>query len=293
MIEIVYSESAWGSLLAALHAAHQTTRQVWDEAVPLDIRREDVYCFDLALSVGDITGTGIGPQRGAALKALLSVCCEADLDAVVRGWVQKAEDALAAVLTRYRAGEAVRLWYSSQPDELCGMHWLLAQLKTVESQAAVFLVKLPPWETGGDGTVTVRNSWGEAEPSAWGRALSRQEPVSPALLAACAGRWRQLQEENAPLRISLNGRLQSAPTDLYDSFLLRELAAQPETFSMAALIGTVLGKYQLGISDGWLALRLEKMIEAGALEIVQEAPQGALSYGRILRKGRKETLETM
>lgn len=299
MIEIVFSESACGSLRAAQNygrgpyhgsacavffsttdgaaptpeeqqaaqrRAEEEARRAWESAVPLEIRHEDVYCFDLALSTGELSGNRLEPQDSAALTALLE---------------------------RYRTGEALRIWYSHQPDELCGLCWLMAQLKTVGSRAAVSLVRLPEWEYGAEGTVVTRNDWGEAEPSAWGRALSRQEPVPPALLAACAGRWRQLQEENAPLRISLNGQLQSAPADLYDSFLLRELAAQPEQFPMAALIGTVLGKYQLGISDGWLALRIEKLIRAGVLEIVQEAPQGALSYARILRKERKATLETM
>lgn len=55
--------------------------------------------------------------------------------------------------------------------------------------------------------------------------------------------------ENAPLRIYLNGKLQSAPEDIYDSFFLRELNAQTDGFLEAEVIGNILEKYQLGIGD--------------------------------------------
>ena len=54
----------------------------------------------------------------------------------------------------------------------------------------------------------------------------------------------------------LNGKLQSVSEDIYDSFILREIAEQPEQFKMAIVIGNVLGKYQLGISDVWISKRL-------------------------------------
>lgn len=68
------------------------------------------------------------------------------------------------------------------------------------------------------------DSWGEVAPGQWGTYLSRRETVRPGFVTACAMQWQQLREENAPLRMVLNGRLQSGPEDLYDSFLLRELA---------------------------------------------------------------------
>lgn len=49
----------------------------------------------------------------------------------------------------------------------------------------------------------------------------------------------------------------------------------PREFSMAHLIGRVLGKCQL-------ALRIDKLIASGALEVIQPDPQGG--YRRILKK---------
>ena len=97
-------------------------------------------------------------------------------------------------------------------------------------------------------------------------------------------KWSQLQNENAPLRAMLNGKLQSVSEDIYDSFIFREIAEQPEQFKMALVIGNVLGKYQLGISDVWISSRIDKMIENGILDIIKDAPKGDGNYCRILRK---------
>jgi len=48
-----------------------------------------------------------------------------------------------------------------------------------------------------------------------------------------------------------------------------------------------LGKYQLGISDVWISNRIDKMLEDGVLEIIQDAPKGETNYRRILRKRMK------
>ena len=78
----------------------------------------------------------------------------------------------------------------------------------------------------------------------------------------------------------------------YAIFNLRNLfyliiAEQPEQFKMAIVIGNVLGKYQLGISDVWISNRIDKMLEDGVLEIIQDAPKGETNYRRILRKRMK------
>ena len=130
-------------------------------------------------------------------------------------------------------------------------------------------------------------AWGEVSPGGWGKYITLQEKAKPVFLSACAMKWNQLQNENAPLRAMLNGKLQSVSEDIYDSFILREIAEQPEQFKMAIVIGNVLGKYQLGISDVWISNRIDKMLEDGVLEIIQDAPKGETNYRRILRKRMK------
>ena len=69
--------------------------------------------------------------------------------------------------------------------------------------------------------------------------------------------WSRLQEENAPLRAVVNGRLHSVREDFYDPFIRAHI---PDgTFRVARLIGDVLGRCQLGIGDWWIAKRIQAM----------------------------------
>ena len=179
MIEIVFGESACGSLKIAQtygkgkyrgsavsvfmrhedgsvpssdemkEAQIQAQEQehiAWENAIPLGGKSSDVYCFDMALSVGDISDNGIGEQRKNVLKKMLSVWFVEDLDYQVEEKIQKIKTTLSSVIERYVAGEEVRIWYSYNPDELCGMYWLMKQLRPLNCQTTIYLVKLPAWE---------------------------------------------------------------------------------------------------------------------------------------------------
>lgn len=99
-----------------------------------------------------------------------------------------------------------------------------------------------------------------------------------------ASRWKTLQQENAPLRAVLNGQLASVPEDIYDPWVEREIAAETGEFWEARVIGNVLGKYQLGIGDAWIALRIEEMLRAGKLQAVTEPAPDRPIYHRKLRR---------
>lgn len=317
MIEVVFSESAYGSLKVAQHygvgkyrgvatsvflrdqgnsepttvqiqdaqqRAEERARRSWENAVPLGGKQEDIYCISLAWSIGEISESMIGSQRREVMEKLFSVWSEDQMAQIIDKKIQDAQTALTAVLERCSAGEDIRVWYSHNPDEMCGMYWLLAQLRPLKQRGSIYLVKLPEWEYTGENTVSMRNGWGEIGPGEWGRYLALQQEAQPAFLALCATKWNQLKEENAPLRVFLNGQLQSASDDVYDSFILREILVQPEVFNEAFVIGNVLGKYQLGIGDAWAALRIGKMIAEGKLEIVERAPADHPVYRQKLRK---------
>ena len=167
MIEIVFGESACGSLKIAQTygkgkyrgsavsifmrhedgsvpssdemkkaqlQAQEQERIAWENAIPLGGKSCDVYCFDMALSVGDISDNGIGEQRKNVFKKMLSVCFVEDLDYQVEEKIQKIKTTLTSVIERYVAGEEIRIWYSYNPDELCGMYWLMKQLQPLNCQ---------------------------------------------------------------------------------------------------------------------------------------------------------------
>ena len=103
MIEIVFGESACGSLKIAQTygkgkyrgsavsifmrhedgsvpssdemkkaqlQAQEQERIAWENAIPLGGKSSDVYCFDMVLSVGDISDNGIGEQRKNIFKKM-------------------------------------------------------------------------------------------------------------------------------------------------------------------------------------------------------------------------------
>lgn len=316
MVEAVFSESACGSLkyaqffgrgeygggllgiilepsdgapseeeiAQAKRRAEEEHRRKWERARPMGGRAQDVYGFSLGLSLGDISEKIPGPIRRQVL------CAYCGFSPSVPGigeqldrWIDGGAETLRAVLERSAAGEPVRLWYSDQPDELCGFYWLLARLDGLEQCGAVSAVKLPRWDQR-DNSVVTYTAWGDVPPGEWSRFLPLEQPVSPTLRRACANRWRELQEENAPLRTVLNGMLAGVPEDFYDSFIRRTLARMEREFNESRLIGEVIGRCQLGIGDGLIHRRIQAMVDAGELEALTQAAEGDPVYRRMLRK---------
>lgn len=72
--------------------------------------------------------------------------------------------------------------------------------------------------------------------------------------------------------------------DIYDKYIWDEIDLEDDEFIQAAVIGKVLGKYQLGIGDAFVALRMEKIIESEVLQVVPKTSRGPAMYHRKLRK---------
>lgn len=318
MIDIVFSESACGSLKVAQHygkgkyhsgcigvfvchadgskptkeevevaqqEAEEKARMAWESATPLSGNTSDIYGFNLVLSVGDISENQPGIKREQTLEHLYSVYPNNEGCQAAQEILKRVNEDLKTVRTRVASGESLRVWYSNQPDEMCGLYWFMEQLNQWKVYGRqVSIVKLPEWEADEKGNIVQKIGWGGVAPGEWYRYLALQKPVLPVFEQSCASHWQELQRENAPLRATLNGQLISAPETLYDGFILREIATEGEEFMEAMVIGRVLGKYQLGISDSWVAFRIEEMIHAGKLEVVSAVAEDMPVYHRVLKK---------
>ena len=314
MIEVVFSESAKGGLLVAQHCgdsciggavsvcllsddgstpskeemaaaqkqAEESVKKAQGNAVSLGGNREDVFCFSNDLSTGDISGDCVSQNRLDALTRLYALFpeeCAHCLDSV-----RKAKEKLNELIRRSSAGEAIRIWYSEQPYEYCGMCWLISELN---QRMPVFprmtAIKLPNRVTSGD-TIVNYMGWGGVCSEEFYKFLPLEREVIPAFVTAAVSKWGEMQAQNAPLRAMINGSLQSVPEDFYDPFIQNEIAAAEDEFHEAHLIGSIMGKYQLGIGDVWIALRIEKQIESGTLTPLTEAKPGDCIYRRMLKK---------
>lgn len=252
----------------------------WAEAVPLEGSDRDIFSFDLLLSAGAIDEDGIGPVRKSVLCALYPEWADQ-----MEKTVEEGQKNVSVLLERAGKGEPVRVWSSNNPDDACGLYWLMEQLRPIGFEKLdITLVRLPEFQERPDGTVVQYAGWGEVEPYQFGRMALLGEKLPVNAMRMMADRWKQLQQENAPLRAVLNGRLVSTPEALYDPYILREIALQDREFKGAMVVGNVLGKYQLGIGDGWVARRMEQFIRDGLIEPVTPAEKDSPSYRRIFRK---------
>lgn len=305
MIEILFTESAAGSMQLAKSIKNtlgsstavflvtddgreptpeeiaEAEAQVEEErrkraenAVPMEGSPHDVAWFPLNLSTGDISDP-FSDSRATFLQSQV-LCSDPHMFGVGKAMLESARQSLEKVRS---SDGPLRIWTSHNPDELCGFCHLLTLLP---QNADIRVIKLPEYEVCGH-TLTIHNSWGEVLPERFGAYLPLEKPLSAIERRHYTNLWRQLQRENGPLRAVVNGRLTTVGADFYDAFILRELAKQPEEFHEARLIGEILGKYQLGISDSLIALRIEDFISRGILAPVTRSEDGLL-YHRWLRK---------
>lgn len=305
MIEVLFTESAAGSMqyakslgntigeattvclicdesaeptqeeLSQAQAEAEERRRKWLEtAVPMDGSPRDVVHLPLGLSMGDISDP-LSDARAAYLQSTVLISGEdfshigAELISAARKAVQRIEGA-----------DAIRIWTSENPDELCGFCHLLT---LIPEETAVYLVELPRYEVFED-HITTYNGWGEVDPGRLAAFLPRQRMLTQMERRYFAAQWRQLARENAPLRALVNGKLTSVGADFYDHFILQELDREGETFHQARLIGNVLGRHQLGISDSLIALRMEEMISRRMLIPLTKPVENHPVYHRILKK---------
>lgn len=115
-------------------------------------------------------------------------------------------------------GEPLRLWLSERPEEMCGLYWLAHWLYKWEAGAAeVSAVKLPWFVELPDGVAAVYAHWGEVLPEkeVWQQYAARAQKLPANFMLGCALDWQELQKQNAPRRIRLDGCLISAGEDFY------------------------------------------------------------------------------
>ncbi len=134
-------------------------------------------------------------------------CIERDFSA---GQIADDDDPPRFLLEQAAAGESLRLWLNNSATEMCGFYWLLHWLYLEKLvQAEVSAVRLPWFVERPDGVVVINNRWGELLPDKeiWQFYAAKAQKLPANFILGCALDWRDLQRENALLRIMLDGRL--------------------------------------------------------------------------------------
>lgn len=234
---------------------------------------QDILCFPLKLSMGDILEP-FSDKRAEFLQSTVMIS-GAEFAGVGREMMDTARNSLERL--RSNAGP-VRIWYSHNPDELCGLCHILTELP---ADADVRLVELPRNELRGK-ELLLYSGWGDVDPYELGRFQALERPLTEEERREFAQQWRSLQRENGPLRAVSGGKLCTVRDDHYDELILRELYHQPQRFHEARLIGRILGSYHIGLSDFQIAFRIEEFISRGMLIPATEPGENDPIYHREL-----------
>ena len=276
------SEPTREEIEEAQRRAEEHHRKQWEDAVPLGGSAANVFGFPMGLGIGNIREPLNLESRLDAMKTIHCIWDDFTRQRVTEQYSRMEED-LVRLRNRIASGEDARIWYSDTPDELCGFYWLMDALRDLpEGHGTLYALKMPEYEERGD-AIRTGNGWGEVVPGEFHRYLGLAKPISDTMrIHFFSNVWKQLQRENAPLRAVLNGKLMSVADDIYDPFIQAEIDRQPDEFWEGRVIGDVIGRYQLGIGDGVIHQRIEKMVRSGSLQDLTKEPDAG--YRRNLKK---------
>lgn len=239
---------------------------------PISGEFSDVFGLQLGLSVGDISDR-TGNQHE------LAFLYEEVADSRRKKMMNDIKADLDQIHQRLISGEAIRIWYSDIPDDLCGLYWFMFQLKQWElTDVQVLTVRLPKWMVVNH-TVWCKYTWGEVLPEQWHQYIHLQKVMPKEVINSYADHWQKLKLENAPLRVVLNGKLVSVNEAFYDPFIEQCLMSLDNEFTEAQCISKILNE-QLGIGLSIIRSRIEMMIQEGKLDVVDDVK----GYQRRLRK---------
>ncbi|MGB8454241.1 MAG: DUF3658 domain-containing protein [Anaerocolumna sp.] len=290
MIEVLFGESEAGSMKAAksnsvkiiggnnVPAPYTGDSPISHETKGLSGTSNEVICLGFMLDIGNIKEAVTSQTRQDLIFSMYTQ----------NGWDNRPEviEELKSAgklyineLDRFTEfidnGESIRIWCSNKPYSLCGLYFLCNHLK--EYPTNITVIKLPEHIQTTENIITEYCHWGEISPNEFSKFLIYEKTLTPYERKIFDNQWAELVEDNSPLRTVVNGQLIGVPIDFYDFIIEKRLSKKP--VKEARLIGDILGKYPIGIGDWWYASRIEDMIRAGYIQIIEDSEH---KYARTL-----------
>lgn len=263
MIEILFGESEAGGMKIALRRRKM---------------RGDVIGLPLMLDIGDISKPVLSAERRDLLFRML-YSEQYGADDEMKAELQRLGASYSRELLRLKeylkSNETLRIWYDETPYSICGMMWLCSKLLSYKGK--IYTVKLSRLIIDGD-TAVEYSGWGELDPDRLAEMQIFHNRMLRPEIRVNAMHWEALKRENAPLRAVVNGSVIGVSEDFYDFLIWKYLGKEP--IREAMLIGRILGENRLGISDWWYAYRIDKFIQQGNIEIVENSNK---KYERLIR----------
>lgn len=293
MLEVVFSDSTKGSMKIAKNydeksmlggaigyigkklSKAELKKHFEGQAVGGD--SQDVVYIGFALDIGDISGEFDGIERQNVFQKVWGRF-NFDNNEQEQFFHNQRKD-MEKLLSAAINSTPIRIWKSNTPYSTCGFYFICNVLRNIDCKINV--VSLPEYRQGPENEIVTYRDWGQIQSGKLYQFLTLEKQLSQSEKRMFSNRWCDLVRENAPLRAIVNGKLISVPEDYYDYIITKNIPE--DDFPMARLIGEIMGNYDLGVSDSWYALRIDKMIEEKKLIIV-ENKDISHPYGKILKK---------
>lgn len=293
MLEVVFSDSAKGGMKAAknynkesmlsgafAYCGEKPSQKELErhyEGHAIGGSTQDVVCIGFNLDIGDITCELDSKERGKEFGRILGGANfeENDQEQFFRFQREDLEKLIATA----KKGEPLRVWKSNTPFSACAFAFLCDVLRNIDCKISV--ISLPEYLEAADDTLLVYTDWAEVPAGQFYQFLSLARKLPAVEKRLQSDLWNDLKAENAPLRAVVNGKLISVPEDFYDHILIKSIS--DGEIVMGRLIGNILGRYPLGVGDGWYALRINKMIDDNLLTVIAHRNLDH-PYGRVLKR---------
>lgn len=232
------------------------------------------------LDVGYIREPEESDYRKLASWRLAYIYVDAPDEEILEEWCKNYEgwEILCRAIEKERP---LRIWYSENPRELCGFWYLCSLLQNYP--ADVYAVRAPERiHNEKDDSYRFVFSTGDIDPDSAGRLAETAVKLSPKEIRMYAKEWSRLKQENALLRTVTAGRVVSADESFYDDAIWKHVSEEPK--KEAKIFEEVMIATPW-IQQGWITLRIQKMIDKGRIVIAEDNENPA---GRLLcRKQRR------
>lgn len=246
----------------------------WIEGTP-----DEVICLAFMLDIGDISQDVDGEYRKDLIYSMQNhgqweAGSEMDRELREQGAVYVRE--LERLKGFLEEGKEVRIWYSRSAYSLCGLYFVCGLLRQYPNK--VYVVELPEYRTYKN-TIQTYQNWGEIAAEEFSLFLEYQREISNLEIKRYNQIWKELIEDNSPLRAVVNNRVLGVEEDFYDFLIWKKISEK--SIKEARLIGNLLGYYQICVGDWWYAKRIQYYIEQGRIEIVEDSE---IEYARLIRR---------
>ena len=264
MLDICFGASECGMLKYALRKSHNGV----------------TYSF-CGLEFGKIDEENFIESRKKWIDFAFAICSPKERKKILKEEVARFNE----IIETAKKGEVLRIWCATTPCAKSGFYHLIYHLQGID--CPILVVEMPAsFSSYRSGDENVDHSWGEVEPKMMEKGVLLQRELLREERDITASKWAKLVEENADLRLNIDGELTSVPIDYMDKEIMD--AAPLEEFKMVTLIGFILAHSRHGVSDSFIAERIEALIERNDLTVIKRAKKREDYYRDTILKRTKE-----